>query len=272
MKNPVNYITVSSHAIQSAAWVLVSGLILISGGCWEEVHYVEVTHVEEPTPPAEEIATAVNKPTEVESSIADREIPSQELDSVSASPEIAELSLVPTTPKVGLKPSPRAQAAWRMSSRWSLAVAIYSKGMRKEAYQEPWKDAKDSAEFLNLELPPLPEPLGGENLQSTGIDYLLHSGRSGIAEQLTLEQLPEYSALAELAIKTHGLLLVYTPQSQNLETLEAEILAAAQDSSLPRNIWDKLVALLTARAPYKEVKQEVLKLHGVVSDYLAGAG
>ena len=101
------------------------------------------------------------------------------------------------------------------------------------------------------------------------IGYLLSSGRTQIAEPLAAKYAPPAGALAELAIKTHVLLLVYTPKSQHLEPIVAAITQAAEDSTLPANLWTELVDLLQARAPFAEVKAAVLRLHTEVAQYLA---
>ncbi|WP_148076188.1 hypothetical protein [Bythopirellula goksoeyrii] len=168
-----------------------------------------------------------------------------------------------------LRPSRTALSVWKMSSRWSYAAAIYAKGLEEEYYGDSLEQANYAAELLDIELPEFPTP-EDEELQAAVIDYLIQAGRSQLAETLAEGYSPEYAALAELAIKSHVLLLVYTPKSQHLDPIVAAIRRAAENSTLPPSLWEELVNLLEQRAPYSEVKAAVLKLHQQVGDYLGG--
>ncbi len=170
-----------------------------------------------------------------------------------------------------MRPSRTALAAWRASSRWSLAAAMYAKGQPKDRYQDLLDQAAYAGDLVGVELPAFPSSDIG-NLQSAIISYLLKDGGSQFADQFAAEYDPEYRALSELAIKTHVLLLVYTPKSRQLEPVVAEIREAAEDSGLPSVYWNEVVGMLERRAPFADVKQKVLALHAEVGDYLASDG
>ncbi|TWU29892.1 hypothetical protein [Bythopirellula polymerisocia] len=169
-----------------------------------------------------------------------------------------------------LRPSRTALAAWKMCSHWSYAAAIYAKGLGVEQYGDSLQHANNAAEILEMELPEFPHS-EKDDLQAAVIDYLIHAGRMQLADQLADTRSPEYAALAELAIKSHVLLLVYTPKSQHLEPIVLAIRRAAEDSTLPPSLWEEFVKLLEQRAPYSAVKAAVLKLHQQVGDYLGGS-
>jgi hypothetical protein len=178
----------------------------------------------------------------------------------------------PTAPDVSvMRPSRTALAAWRTSSRWSLAAAIYAKGQPEDRYREILDQAAYAGDLVGVELPEFPSTESND-LQSAVISYLLKDGSTQFAEQFGAEYDPEYRALSELAIKTHTLLLVYTPKSQQLDLVVAEIHQAAENSGLPRMYWNEVVGMLERRAPFADVKQKVLAMHAEVGDYLAGDG
>lgn len=166
-----------------------------------------------------------------------------------------------------LQPSRTALATWRMCSRWSYAAALRAKHVDERAVNAVLEQAKYAAELLSIELPPLPE--GGEDSSTTIINYLVETGRNQIADQLAAGYSPQYAAIAELAVKTHVLLLVYTPKSRHLDPIVAAIRQAAEDSGLPTDLWAELVQELEDRDSFEQVKQTVLRLHEDVSAYLA---
>lgn len=170
-----------------------------------------------------------------------------------------------------MRPSRTALAAWRMSSRWSLAAAIYAKGQGEDRYGDLLKQANFAADLVNGKLPEFPKS-DPSNLEATVIGFLLDAGTKQLADHLGEEFSPQYAALAELAAKTNVLLLVYTPKSQRLEPLIAEIRQAAVASGLPPELWSELVAMLERRELFAKVKQQVLAMHTAVGDYLAGEG
>jgi hypothetical protein len=188
--------------------------------------------------------------------------PSEEVEiTATAEPTVANVSV--------MRPSRTALAAWRTSSRWSLAAAIYAKEQPEDRYREILDQAAYAGDLVGIELPEFPTSDNGD-LQSAVISYLLKDGSAQFADQFSAEYDPEYRALSELAIKTHTLLLVYTPKSQQLDPVVAEIRKAAENSGLPRMYWNEVVGMLERRAPFADVKQKVLAMHAEVGDYLAG--
>jgi hypothetical protein len=168
-----------------------------------------------------------------------------------------------------LRPSRTALAAWRMSSRWSLAAAVYAKGQPEESYRDLIDQANYAASLIDMELPRFPTTVSNE-LQTTVANYLLHEGSEQFADELRGEYPIEYAALAEFAIKSHALLLVYTPKSQQLEPVVESIRAAATNSGLPANYYEKLIDMLERRESFADVKAEVLAMHASIGDYLSG--
>ncbi len=305
-------------AVEFRGLVFLCMTLLVSAGCWDEVHYIpseptvtpavvdesnsmtEVVSAEQPlenniaaeepaepttdelfggedstvvpeeptaeiTPPiTEEVSEEIVEPqteTAVEETTAD--IFASDEESAPEESPVAEVDV--------MRPSRTALAAWRMSSRWSLAAAIYAKGQGVDRYSDLLKQANFAAELVNGKLPEFPTSENSD-LEATVIGYLLESGTKQLADPLGEKLSPQYAALAELAAKTNVLLLVYTPKSQQLERLVIEIRQAAEASGLPPELWSELVAMLERREPFAAVKQQVLAMHTAVGDYLAGEG
>jgi hypothetical protein len=214
-----------------------------------------------------------------ESSDAPTTEPSPSPDHSDPVPASDEPLLAETTPDAKvtpvpvelMRPSRTALAMWRMSSRWSLAAAIYAKGQPEERYRDSLDQAKYAATLLGVELTSFPVS-EGMPLETAVIGYLLDADSASFVKKLGDGYVPEYEALAELAIRTNALLLVYTPKSQQLEPLVKSIRQAAEQSGLPPELWADLVSMLERREPFNVVKQRVLSFHAAVGDYLTGEG
>jgi len=182
----------------------------------------------------------------------------------------AELDLPANEPPADV-PARTSLAVWRMSSQWSLAVAIYAKGLAAVRYGDALDQAVEAAKLLQVELPALPEPVGTAPLQSMVIVYLLEEAGPRLASQVDERLAADHAALVELAVKTHGLLLVYSPHDTELGPVVTAIGQAAESSSLPEALWLPLLELLDQRAEFKEVKRAVFQLHEQVESYLNDA-
>ncbi len=178
----------------------------------------------------------------------------------------------PTATEIESSPPTRtAVAAWRMSSKWSLAVAYFAKGLDADRYRESLDQATYAAQLLDLDLPALPEQSEGVERQQMVIRYLLEESGPQLLEQLAERFPANHAALAELALKTHLLLLVYTPSSQKIDPLIASIRQAAANSGLPESVWQETVVLLEQRAEFARVKQAVFQLHRQAANFLSGS-
>jgi hypothetical protein len=273
-------------------------------GCWQEVQYVESTPSVTPAPvevtPTELFAPdsappSVEEPTRVETPPTQSELepadlqPEPETPAESVSASSAELPVTEDDPTMDatseketetpehfnssevatLRPSRTALATWRMCSRWSLAAAVYAKGQPEESYRDLINQANYAASLIDMELPRFPSTVSNE-LQTTVANYLLYEGSEQFADELRGEYPIEYAALAEFAIKSHALLLIYTPKSQQLEPVVESIRKAATNSGLPANYYEKLLDMLERRESFADVKAEVLAMHASIGDYLSG--
>lgn len=308
--------------------LLITACLLVSVGCWQEVHYVpkapsaaepaiaettekpgETTAINEaaesflPPQPVEvtteelfdtatDTSDAAEQPTEVvtdtepsteepvktevaatESLTPEPALPSvpEPAEAVEADELFAEDERAPesATERTTLEPSPEALAVWRMASRWSLAAAVYAKGQATDQHSELLEEAQRAAETVGTTLPEFP-PSAESNHEKAVIDFLLTTGTANLTAPLADKYSSQYAALATLATKSNALLLVYTPKSQQLDPLIAEIKQAAENSGLPAELWANLVSMLDQRAPFADVKREVLAFHTAVGSYLAG--
>ena len=161
-----------------------------------------------------------------------------------------------------------ALAAWRVGSKWSLAVGVYGIGKQSDRYGDIWKQADSAAQSLGIQLPPLPEYVAQEDLLSAATDSLLGDSSVQLTDAVSNEHSDMHRALCDLAIKTHALLLIYSPDNSDLETLLAEIRQAAEDSALPERLWQPVLESLEEIADFQDVKRAVFELHDKATDYL----
>jgi len=163
-----------------------------------------------------------------------------------------------------------ALATWQMSSKWSMAAALQAKDRGWDIYGERLEEARYGAKLLGVSLPDLPDREEGTDRLTKNLAFLLETAGPRLASELSKQHGADHAALAELATKTHVLLLSYTPSSTRLEPVIASIRQAAEKSGLPESVWRELVDLLTARADFKQVKAAIYQLHKRAVAHLRG--
>ena len=171
------------------------------------------------------------------------------------------------TPRLAATEEER-RLVWEAASKWSLAAAIAAKGLEAGRYQPILDEAVAAAAKLDVELPPLPSGTEAGELEATVIEGL--RGESGVALTNAVAKRfgPPEAAAADLAIRSHLLLLTYSPRSGDA-ALQAEALRrAAEASGLPAETWTPLVTLVDERAPFVEVRQAVFEQDKRVAEQL----
>ncbi len=159
---------------------------------------------------------------------------------------------------------------WEAASKWSLAAAYYAKG-RDALRQSNLNSARAAAATLDIELPQLPTTTAADNLQATVIEGLRGESAVALTNALANRFGAAEAAVADLAIRSHLLLLTYSPRSGDA-ALQAEALRrAAEASGLPAEAWTPLVTLIDERAPFVEVRRAVFELDDRVESFLASA-
>ena len=274
--------------------IFVLGLSCL--GCWQEVRYEpgepaaipaarptgqptdQVVIAEVETPPQELLPPTgvetfhedlvpklVIEPSDVlpvpaleESAVAEEEL-TEKNDAWIPSPEIR----LPEKAGTGL-------AAWEMSSRWSMAAARQAKGQGIDLYGTRLERARDDARLLGVELPELPLHEEDADRLERNLTFLLEEAGPQLAIQLGELHGADHAALVELATKTNVLLLNYSPNSPQMEPVIGAIRQAAESSGLPKEIWNELIDLLTARKDFKQVKAAIFQLHQQASAFLGG--
>jgi hypothetical protein len=175
-----------------------------------------------------------------------------------------------------------ARAAWQLGSQWSLGDAIYAKGLPADRYEPSLELAAAAAQLLHLELTTLPKVTANKDLVATVVTYLLDDQGPKLAGKLDQQYDARHAALMELAIRSHMLLLVYSPRNLTLgkgtlgkeqfQTWIDRLAELASSSRLPEAVWNPLLDRLREQAPYTEVKRAVFELHQQVAAELASAG
>jgi hypothetical protein len=297
-----------AHCSAPTAAFAAALLLLSAVGCWQEIRYdpsqeqsevpakevvqIEEVPTEQPTsaPTAEQLFA--DKPANQEPDLGQE--PDQEkplwngLESDSASATSAEPAPPAALdweddppqekqPEPAAAPTPAdprtALAAWRMASKWSLAVGGFGNGRPAEQYDDLLKQANFAAQLLQVQLPPLPEQPSPANrteemLLAAATDLLLDGSGPQLAKAVGTEHSDMHRALCDLAIKTHALLLIYKSHGSQQPPLVEEIRLAAKASPLPERLWKPVLESLDAGADFQEVKKSVFGLHAEATQYL----
>ena len=83
---------------------------------------------------------------------------------------------------------------------------MHAKGVAVEGYRDQWEQAEYAARLLEVQLPPLPEA-DAADLELQVMRWLLGEGTATIQRQLDESPETGLASLAELATKSHALLL-----------------------------------------------------------------
>jgi len=150
------------------------------------------------------------------------------------------------------------QLVWQAASQWSLAAAIYAKGLDAQRYGPILDQANAAAQQLGIELPPLPTAGTDSQREASVIDSLRGEPAATLVQSIADRFTPAEAAAADLAIRTRLLLLTYTPRSAAAGEQAAAVRQSAEASGLPADVWQPLVELLDERAPFAAVRPELL--------------
>ena len=234
-------------------------------GCWEEVHFEPSKDATPATQKAVELndKRPVDQPTPEPKALLDEVEPMPIPDASSREETVLEET-------TSWLPSRTAPATWQMSSQWSMAVALQAKGRDEESFAERIKQAETGAQLLEVSLPVLTTHGEGADRLSANLVFLLEDAGPRLVGELNQSYDANHAALAELAIKTHVLLLNYTPASPRLAPVIAAIRQAAESSGLPESVWLELVELLEGRAEFPDVKAAIFQLHQRATEHLGG--
>ncbi len=300
MSVPTTHFGFPRHRLRTPAFA--AALVLITAvGCWQEIRYDPNQEPSEPpvrpvvsssetpqeqpapAPSAEQLFAedTPEAPVEEEQHQEDPLWNGMETETAAATPAEpappAEIEWpgdqpVEEQPEIAAVPTPAdprtALATWRMASKWSLAVGVYGKGWPAERYADMWQQAEFAAQLLRVQLPPLPEDVAEDEVLIAATSLLLEESGPQLAEAVAAEHSPSHRALCDLAVKTHALLLIYTPNGSDLEPLVTAIRQAAQDSPLPERLWAPVLQSVDAGSDFQEVKRAVFELHDQATEYL----
>ena len=262
-------------------------------GCWEEIHYQPGKTAEGPqrTEPTQG-RTEIERENPAVQADAPRQTgndgPHATSQSANDTTESSSESLPPAkhaegkAPAAGHEPVRTARAAWQLGSQWSMGAALFAKGLPAERYQPALDAAASAARTLRIELAALPDTKTGKDPIPAVMAYLLDEQGPRLAEKLKTQYDARHAALLELAIRSHMLLLVYSPHNlarnkgplneAHLQDWVDRLAQLASRCRLPETVWSPLLENLRRQAPYTEVKRDVFKLHRQVAEELASAG
>ena len=158
---------------------------------------------------------------------------------------------------------------WEAASKWSLAAAIYAKGLAASRSEPILKQAEEAAAAIGVSLPPL--PTGDDaNREALVIESLKGETAKELVRRIGERFTPAEAAAAELAIGTQVLLLTYSPRSDSAKEHAEAMRRAAEASGLAAELWQTLLKRLDDRAPFIVVRVAVFDFHRRTAKHLSG--
>jgi hypothetical protein len=259
---------------QSARWgVLTLSLAAACAGCWEEIQYkptaapAKIEKIEPPPAVDESPAAAPAAESSASSTPSTGTVESTTTPALEASTS-AEPPIPKPTADVKTATARELLLVWRAASKWSLAAGAYGKGLEAPRYEPLLEEANAAAAELGLELPGLPTTDDDVAREVTVVDSLRTGPGNQLASAVDERFGSQAGALARLAIGSHLLLLVYSPQDPDAASHAVAVREAAGLAGLPTELWEPLAALLESQAEYLDVRGAVFELHRQVEGHL----
>jgi hypothetical protein len=194
-----------------------------------------------------------------------------------APPTTRHTDIAPVSATIEVKPQltvPQSRrAAWHLGSRLSRAALAHDQGMAANNVPVWLDEARSAAKLLETSLADLPQPAAANDrapVSPQAIDYLIAQGQT-IGRDLSQRHGQEHAALVEIALKSNLLLLLYSPGSNDSNSIAAAISRAAPLAKLPIEIWKPVVDHITKRSSLNDVRTAVKQMHADVDRYLATA-
>lgn len=158
---------------------------------------------------------------------------------------------------------------WQMGWNLGLATLGKTKGVGADIVEGMFEKSRAFADVLGVRLPTLPEAsTDSAHDTAQALHYLLRQAGDFVNPQLESRYGPQASALFELSIKSLLATLLYGPDDEMGQTMRTVIDRSGREAGLPLNLYETLVSKMLARAPYEEVKQEIIALNDkIVTHY-----
>jgi hypothetical protein len=171
-------------------------------------------------------------------------------------------------PDASPPPSPK-QEAWTLGHQMALAALGNAAGVTGGVVERSFAKAKEAAQGLGTELPPLPTPEGDEaSKDADALGYLLEDPGKKIEEYLSDKYGDDERALFDLAIKAESLYMIYFPGDDLGTAAATAIEHDATIAGVPDPLWKPLVAKIHDGATFDDVTAKVDKLDDGVPAFL----
>ena len=274
-------------------WVAAALLLLLGGGCWEVIPYEpdesrpttapehggEIIGASDETSfsppgnrqpgdvaPGSGLRSDLDEPDRVISvRVAEKAADDGAVGDQDAGQETAAKDL----PEPAPADSHTRRLAWKLGSGWSLGTAYFARGVSADRYRPILDEAAAAAHGLGVEVPPLPDLAATNPKVPSVVVYLVKDQGHELADRLGRQFDRAHAGLFELATGSHLLLLIYSPHHKRIQLQLDQVEQSAHVSGLPESIWGPLVELLRMRAPYRQVKEAVFRLHQRADAHLA---
>jgi hypothetical protein len=192
-------------------------------------------------------------------------------------PTTRHTDVAPVSATIEMKPQlhlPQSRrAAWRLGSRLSRAALAHDQGMAANNVPGWLDEARSAAKLLETSFTDLPQPAAANDPAPASpqvIDYLIGQGQT-IGRDLSQRHGQEHAALVEIALKSNLLLLLYSPGSNDSNSIAAAISRAAPLAKLPVELCKPVVDHVTKGSSLNDVRTAVKQMHADIDRYLATA-
>lgn len=243
----------------------------VCAGCWEEIHYTPAaapTASEAPgSSPESDESPAATADADSASTAAPTAEPTTPAPPLAEAPASIDPPVSEPPPEVKTATPRERLLAWRAASKWSLAAAAYAKGLEASRYETLQREANEAASELGVELPELPTTDEEIEREAAIIDSLRTGAGAQLADAVEERFGSQAGAAARLAVSSHLLLLIYSPQDPNATAHAVALREVAEAADLPADLWQPLAELIESQAEFLDVRGAVFKLHQQVEEH-----
>ncbi len=167
-----------------------------------------------------------------------------------------------------MQPPNAREATWVMAGKIGLAASAAIQNADPQAVNNVMRDANQIANFLEIELPELPQKKGTPaSYGATVLHYLLND-LGPATRTIEGKHGQPAAALMEMGVKSYILTTMYDPKGDIGLSIADVIESRAKRAQLPREIDDALLTAIRSQASYEVVKKELLAMHQQVRAFL----
>jgi hypothetical protein len=164
---------------------------------------------------------------------------------------------------------PSKLLAWKLGSQFTFAVTLgHRSGNDHEVTKSVYAKAKKIADLAGLDIPApppkqdLPQLLG-----------FINKSTKALSDKIATKYGKDHATLFDMASMSVTLLLLYELEDTKINKQFADGIASrGKETGIPEKFWQPLVRMIEGKAPYNDIKSEVLKMDDDVAEHFAKGG